>query len=411
MKIHKHFTALLISSLVINTILSAQGIREPQQMMGPPSGSYKWISGVISVSLPFEMIGNLVVIPIEINNIKTRFILDTGMPLMGGLITNSKKAETLKLYYSGEAQIGGAGGGMAKAKIASGVNFKIGNLEFKNQTFIVMPESKNLTFFETDGVIGNEILSRFIVDINYDSKTITLTEPSNYIPTKNAEEIKINIESGIPFVNSSAIMESGKIVPLNMVLDLGASHSLSFVLGSQKSIVLPAKNIKVSTGRGINTELFGYMGRIKKFKIGSYSFDNPLVSFSENKLMPFEKEGNLGSGILKRFNVTFDYPNKRFFIKPNKSFNDPFEFNMAGIQTSKLAGGIIKIDRVLPNSAGMEAGLMVEDVIVKVNNTKAIDIPNAEFQKIFEKDNEVVVIEIKRGDEIKTISVKTRRII
>jgi outer membrane protein assembly factor BamB len=43
---------------------------------------------------------------------------------------------------------------------------------------------------------------------------------------------------------------------------------------------------------------------MKEFKIGSFSFDNPLAPFNENKLMAFEKEGNLGSGIMRRFNLT-----------------------------------------------------------------------------------------------------------
>ena len=377
----------------------------------PADGSYKWASGLTTAAIPFEMVGNLVVIPIEINNVMTKFILDTGMPAMGGLITNYQKASTLNLNYVGEAQIGGAGGGFSKAKVAGGINFKIGNLEFSNQTFIVMPETQNLSYFETDGVIGNEILTRFIVDINYDNQTITLTEPANYTPPRDAEEIKIPFESNYPFAKCSATLESGITIPLDMVLDLGASHNLSLVLGSQEKIVLPANDIKVSTGRGINSEVFGYMGRIKNFKIGSYSFDNPLVSFNENKLMPFEKEGNLGSGILRRFNITFDYKNKRIFIRPNKSFNDPFEFNMAGIQYSKSQDGIIKIDRVIPNSPGSEAGLEADDILVKINNISTGNISKNDLKNIFEKENEVVELEIKHGGVTKTISVKLCRII
>jgi len=374
-------------------------------------GSYN-LSGIkSSVTIPFELVGNLVVLPLEINNVKTRFILDTGMPMMGGLFTNFGKAATLNFDYSGEAQVGGAGGGASRAKIASGVKFKIGDLEFNNQTIVVMPESKNLSFFETDGVIGGEILTRFIVDINYDDQLITLTKPENYKFPKDAEEIQLPFESNYPFIKCSAIMESGEIIPLNMVLDLGASHNLSLVLGSQEKIVLPKKSLKVSTGRGVTKEIFGFTGRIKNFKIGPFSFDNPLVTFNESKLMPFEKEGNLGSGIMRRFNITFDYPNRRIFIKPNKSFLNSFEFNMAGIQYSKSRDGRIVIDNILPNSSGSEAGLEVEDVLIKINNVNTNDISRNDLKNIFEKENEVVVLTIKRGETIKTISVKLRRII
>ncbi|MFH1195008.1 MAG: aspartyl protease family protein [bacterium] len=407
MKVIK-LSALLFISLFIVT-----AAQENKSCGGiPANGSYKWSSDLLtSISIPFELGGNLVVIPVEINNVMTKFILDTGMPMMGGLFTNYSKASTLNLNYSGEAQIGGAGGGFSSAKISSGVKFKLGDLEFYNQTLVVMQESKNLSFFETDGVIGNEILERFIVDINYDNLTITLTEPANFTPPAGAEEIQLPFESIYPFIKCTATMENGATVPLDMVLDLGASHNLSLVLGSQENIVLPGKNLKVSTGRGVTTELFGYTGRIKEFKIGSFSFDNPLVNFNEEKLMSFEKDGNLGSGILRRFNLTFDYANNRMFIKPNKSYNNPFEFNMAGLQYSKSRDGILIIDKVIPNSPGSEAGLEPGDLLVKINGTVAGDINKNDLKKIFEGENKVVELSIKHGETTKTISVKLRRLI
>lgn len=396
--------------MLLFTVTAAQ---ENQSCGGiPANGSYKWSSDLLtSTTIPFELVGNLVVLPVEINNVMTKFILDTGMPMMGGLITNYSKALKLNLNYTGEAQVGGAGGGFSTAKVSSGIKFRLGDLEFYNQTFIVMPESKNLSFFETDGVIGNEIWERFIVDINYDNLTITLTEPDNFTPPAGAEEIQIPFESVYPFINCTATMENGVNVPLKLVLDLGASQNLSLVLGSREGIVLPKKNLSVSTGRGVTTELFGFAGRIKEFKIGSFSFNNPLVNFNEEKLTSFEKEGNLGSGILRRFNLTFDYANNRMFIKPNKSYNNPFEFNMAGIQYSKSRDGKLVIDRVLPISPGSEAGLEAGDVLVKINDQVAGEINKNELKKIFENENKTVALTIKRGDATKVISVKLRRLI
>lgn len=402
-----------LSVLIFTLLFSITNAQENTTCGGAPAdGSYKWSSGILtSTSIPFELAGNLVVLPLEINGVKTKFILDTGMPMMGGLFTDFSKAAAFNFNYVGEAQVGGAGGGGAKAKIANGIKFKIGDLEFNNQTFVVMPESKNLSFFETDGVIGGEIFTRFIVDINYDNQIITLTEPAHYNFSKDAEEIQLPFEFNYPFINCSATMESGEVIPLNMVLDLGASHNLSLVLGSQNNIVLPEKNLKVSTGRGITKEIFGFTGRIKEFKIGFYTFNNPLISFNENKLMSFEKEGNLGSGILRRFNITFDYPNKRIFIKPNKSFYNSFEFNMAGIQFSKSKDGRMIIDNVLPNTPGSEAGLEKEDVLLMVNNVNIGDINKNDLKNIFEKENAIVELTIKRGETTKTFPVKLRRLI
>jgi hypothetical protein len=408
----KNFKQIIVAIMLLfgsSLFLQAQEGEQPRRMM-MPAGEYKWVSGKTSTTIPFMLDRDLIVINVEINGVNAKLILDTGMPMMGGLINGTLKAEKLNLLYSGEAMIGGAGGGGANAKIANGVNFKIGELMFSNQTLIVMPDSPNLSYFETDGIIGAELFNRFIVEIDYEKQLVTLTEPSNYKVKIGFEEIPLTFNYNYPFISCTSIMESGKVVPLNLVLDIGAGHAVSLNIGSQNDIILPEKNIKVSLGRGVVSEIFGYKGRIKEFKIGTNRLSNVLISFSEDKLAPWEVEGNLGSGIMKRFNLVIDFPNKRIFIKPNKFFTDPFEFNMAGIQTSKLEG-MIKIDTVLPNSAGSEAGLKVNDVIIKVNDIETCQINNEDFSKLFEKEDRIIVLTIQRGDTTKTIPVKLRRII
>jgi hypothetical protein len=174
---------------------------------------------------------------------------------------------------------------------------------------------------------------------------------------------------------------------------------------------LPGNNLKLSIGRGIDSEIFGYKGRIKSFSLGDYTFDNPIVSFNERKRAGFEKEGNLGSGIISRFHVIIDFPNRRMFLKPNKYFNKPFEFNMAGIQYTKTQNSIIKINTVIPKSPASEAGIKVNDEILKINNVDATKIDSKEVENIFLAENKTVELTLKRGDETKTISIKLRRII
>jgi hypothetical protein len=410
MKNHKLLASTLIFLLFCNIVLNAQEGNQPRRMM-MPQGTYRWAPLMTRTTIPFELDKDLITISVEINGVNTKLILDTGMPAMGALLNNSNIANKLNLSYSGEAKIGGAGGGSVNAKIASGVKFKIGDLEFSNQTLIVMPDSPNNSFFEFHGVIGAEIFNRFIVDIDYEMKTLTINEPSTYTIKSDVEELALTFINNYPLISCTSTLESGKVVPLNLVFDIGAGHSLSLNIGSQKDIILPNKKINVSLGRGADSELFGFMGRIKEFKLGKFAFRNVLVSFTEGQPAPWEKEGNLGSVIMRRFNITIDYPNKRLFIKPNKFLNEPFEFNMAGIQTSKSNDGIVKIDRVLPNTAGSEAGLMAGDLIVKINKTSIANINKAELENIFKKENEVVELIIKRGEIAKIISVKLRRII
>jgi len=44
------------------------------------------------------------------------------------------------------------------------------------------------------------------------------------------------------------------------------------------------------------------------------------------------RHGNLGDGVLQRFNVAFDYPHKRMLLVRNERFADPFEWDMSGMR-------------------------------------------------------------------------------
>lgn len=218
--IKSFFVLLLVLVVSIsNKVLNAQE-QEPQQ------STYQWLGGQKQINVPFKLVRNLIVIPIEINNVKFDIALDTGFPHMGINITNNRKAAGLNFNYTGEMDVVGAGGAALKANIATGVNIKIENIEFSNLEVTVMPASPNLAAFPFDGAIGNEILSRFIVEIDYENNMLTISEPSAYVKKEGQKEIKIDFVDNFPTITGSVTMENGAVIPVNMVMDLGASHPL-----------------------------------------------------------------------------------------------------------------------------------------------------------------------------------------
>ncbi len=43
------------------------------------------------------------------------------------------------------------------------------------------------------------------------------------------------------------------------------------------------------------------------------------------------RKGSIGAEIMRRFSVVFDYQNQKLYLKKNRNFNDPFNFNMSGL--------------------------------------------------------------------------------
>ena len=318
----------------------------------------------------------------------------------------------VEMETSGEIMIGGPGGKPSPAKMASGISLSLGEIEFTDLSAIIMGyDSTRSLGLKEDGVIGFEIFSRFVVEINNDSNTLILTEPDYFHYNGNGNEIPLAIERNMPYVFCNAEMESGEVAKTKLVVDIGASHALSLNVGTQKEIILPSKTLEVRTGRSVSAEIFGNVGRIKRLKVGPYSLDNVIVSFYGRALHPAEKEGNLGSGILRRFNTIFDYKNKRMILEPNKFFNDNFNFEMTGFQTSKTINGLLEIDKIIPNSPASEQGLMKGDIITKINGINSSEITVDKAREIFTNDGETVKLNILRGANEMDASIKLRPLI
>jgi RNase H-fold protein (predicted Holliday junction resolvase) len=86
-------------------------------------------------------------------------------------------------------------------------------------------------------------------------------------------------------------------------------------------------------GRGFNGDIYGKRSRIHAIKLGN-NINEPIVSMPSNESvqsMNFVKDriGSIGSDILKRFTVIFDYKNSNFTSKQARK--RPFKFNMSGL--------------------------------------------------------------------------------
>jgi hypothetical protein len=69
---------------------------------------------------------------------------------------------------------------------------------------------------------------------------------------------------------------------------------------------------------------------------------------------------NLGMGILKQFNLTFDYARQRLILKPNHLYGQPDAFNRGGMRLAAIGDGW-KVAEVM--AGGAAAGF---DVVVLV---------------------------------------------
>lgn len=303
--------SLITFILVINTCLcsSASGQKE---------FGFKMPEKTKKIEIPFEQHNNLIIIPLTINRFLTlKFILDTGVE--NAILTEKLYGDILGVNYLREITIDGPGLiDSVEALIANQVTFGLpGGILGQNMNMLVLKEdylklSENIGD-DVHGIIGYDIFSRFVVEVNYDDNIITLYDPKKYRKNKRDVEIPIEVRGSKPFINAT-IRQGDKKTILDIMIDTGASHAALIDYNFLDGVDLPEKTIQTRLGRGIAGDIPGYIGRMDSVQIGCFDFSKMLVS------APFEgaynkvikrgaRIGTFGGELLNRFNVTFDYTN------------------------------------------------------------------------------------------------------
>jgi predicted aspartyl protease len=411
---------LVIAAMVGMTAVGTLVAQQPQRMrlQGPPPGAWRMESQDGSTIVPFELLADHVVIPVNVNGQPLKLILDTGMPVDGVLLWGSQRVEAAELEYAGKSLVMGPGGNPVESDLAMGVMLEVPGdtpgIEFTGQMAIVMPEdTTRIKHFEgTDGVIGQSLFSNFVVAFDYDSLNITLTEPERFDYAGEATPLPMRIER-YPFVEVELGIKEQDSIPLELVIDTGNGAALTLNAGAQDGLGLPEKVVAYKA-RSVSGEIERAVGRIDHFRLGPFVLEDVLVSFrtpEHEPPPPWAKAGALGQGILRRFNVVFDYSRERLILEPNHFFDTPSELNMAGIQFVRAAVGALKITHVITDSPAGEMGLLEGDHIDRINGRSAGDFSLEDLDRLFKQEGKEVILGVHRSDQVLTFRIELRRLI
>ena len=119
--------------------------------------------------LKFQLINNVVVIPIEVNGSKLSFILDTGVS--SPILFNLSGQDSVQINDVSEVEIRGLGKEKSITALSSKGNiFKINKIKNNKQDLFVVLD-KDINFSTTfgipvHGIIGYDLFRDFVVDIN-----------------------------------------------------------------------------------------------------------------------------------------------------------------------------------------------------------------------------------------------------
>ncbi len=375
------------------------------------------------IILKFRLASNLIVIPIQINNSDTlNFIFDTGIHFP--IVTEFPYMRRLNLNYLKSYEIKGWGLDQPiKAYHSAGNVITTGAITARNQDIQFIPhENLQLSYIlgiPIYGLIGGNLFQNFIVTINYSENKITLIPSERFHLKVGKHDIKLPIEiiNTRPYVRITVVTDKSKEVPVKLLLDTGASDAMFLIAESDKRLGIPQKALHNLLGKGLTGELYGRKARYQSINIGNLKIKDPIIAFPDSVYaIPIieanDRNGTLGSEILRRFEVTLDYQDSLLILRPNRHLNDPFNYSMSGIEVSNPLPGypIFVISNIRKNSTAMEAGLKEGDRIVRINSLSSKELSIDQINALLQmKENKIIRMTINRnGKQIRT-SFKLRK--
>jgi len=372
-------------------------------------------AGQSVAQIPFELNGSQIFLRVRVNGSEPLwFGLDTGA---SGTVINTATAEALGLKMEGSGRTTGAGG-QVQSSTVRGARLDIGGARLENldAMTLALASIEDAMGHKMDGILGSEFFRRYVVELDYERLLIKLYEPAGFEYTGRGEGLPLTFALNHPYVRARVAMPGREPVEGKFVLDTGSNFPLilldSFVREKRLGESL-TKTLKV-TGRGVGGEVSMPVGRTARLMLGSYSLENPVTSFPQTGWFAREgAAGNIGSAILRRFKVTFDYSRSRMYLEPNERFNAPFEYDMSGLQfvTEGPSFKTVTILRVLSDSPAAEAGLRQGDEIVSIEGRPVTDFKLAALREMLRQPDRRYELKVRRGAETVSAELRTRRLI
>ncbi len=380
-----------------------------------------------SVSFNFKLINNLIVIPVSINESdKLHFIVDTGVNTT--LITELAIGDSLALQSVRDVRIQGLGEGEPiDAYHSTGNTLEFSGITGDNQEVYVLKEDifelSSYMGMDINGIFGFNIFRDFIVEINYSRSRLTLHNPELYRYSWWKRTFwnskPINVVNNKPYVSSSVRKEDGTVVPVRLLIDTGASHSVWLDESSHPEIEAPENSETTLLGAGLSGQVFGRKGRVDALKFGEFELNDVIVSYPDSASIASAiqvdgRNGSMGADVLNRFNVILDYGNEQITFRRNLRYLRPFRHDMSGMTITAPMRDfpLYMVSYVRPGSPAERAGIQEGDQITSVGGSSVSNFTLQELQSLFKAgDGRLVQIEISRDGERMQINLRLERFI
>jgi len=377
----------------------------------PPVSDFRFRGGQTSTTVPFQLLDDKLMLPVRINGSGPfPAELDSG----GNYILQPALAKKLGLTPQGSIKEGGGGEGFLTIGKVLVNSVDIGGLRLTDQVYKVFSLFKDAP---EKTLVGLQIFQRFVVSINFDRQTLTLTRPDAFVYHGGGVVVPFYFHDNQPEVNGSVDGIAGVFT-----IDTGDDGSLLLIapfakrygLVEQYGATIPYGGHAVGGAtHGVMTRaggltLFGADGR------GVVQVKTPLTRLSQQNA-GFDADryvsGNVGIGILKQFNLIFDYSRQQIIFEKNQNYGQKDVYNRSGLQLESHGPGWT-VTNVAPGSPAAAAGLKMGDSVLTINGQDAAQLVAAKLYTLVRQEvGTKVTLVVQSGQSRRSLSLTLRDVL
>jgi hypothetical protein len=249
--------------------------------------------------IPFTLNGTLVSLRVRVGGSAPRsFTLDSGA---SASVIDTGVARALGMHAAGSRSGTGAGAGPVRFLIFRNVQLAAGAARW------VAPQAYGIvlraagTALQEDGLAGSDLFFRYVVDIDYAERRISLYEPKGFRYAGAGTAIPLTFAKHLAHAAVTIKVRGRPAQVRTLLIDSGSEDMIDDAVVATST----ARKQAIST-TGLGRSVRAYAGPIEWAKLGPFTLRGLSGTSGGVPL--------LGTGVLRNFHATFDYSRHRMYV-------------------------------------------------------------------------------------------------
>jgi hypothetical protein len=219
-------------------------------------------------------------------------------------------------------------------------------------------------------ILGKEVFHALAVDIDYPNGRIRFLDPEKFRYEGPGRRLAV-----LPGADGHKLLTlSVEGLPEALVtLDTGQGGALTlFKRYADDNRLLDNRRTSRAFGGGVGGTVEFAVARLKTVTIAGFELhDVPTAFHGDDVGGAFDttkQAGNLGTGILNRFRVIFDYKHDCLWLEPGAGFDEPHLWDRTGLTVHRDDTALV-VEHVAPGSPADAAGWQPGERITALDDT------------------------------------------